>query len=80
MDAKTLCGLMEKAQEAAIWGREKLVADEVEIKASFINDYGVQITELTADQLQAFVDSARPAQEYFIEKFGAEACSAWGLE
>lgn len=72
--------LMEKAQEAMQWGRDKLVADEVEIKKDFVENYGVTITELTADELQAFVDIARPVQEYFIEKFGADVCAAWGLE
>lgn len=72
--------LMEKAQEAAQWGREKLVADEAVIKQDFIDNYGVTITELTEEQRQAFVDAARPAQEYFIEKFGADVCAAWGLE
>lgn len=79
-DAATQELLMEKAQEAALWGRAKLVADEVEIKKDFIENYGVTITELTPEQRQVFVDAARPVQEYFIEKFGAEACSAWGLE
>ena len=71
--------LMEKAQEAAQWGRDKLVADEKQIKEDFIAS-GITITELTPEQHQAFVDAARPAQEYFMEKFGAEACTAWGLE
>ena len=71
--------LMEKAQEAAQWGRDKLVADEKQIKEDFIAS-GITITELTPEQHEAFVEAARPAQEYFIEKFGAEACTAWGLE
>lgn len=72
--------LMEKAQEAAQWGRDKLVADEIEIRKDFTENYGVTITELTDEQRQVFVDAARPVQEYFIEKFGADVCAAWGLE
>ena len=71
---------MEKAQEAAQWGRDKLVADEIEIRKDFTENYGVTITELTDEQRQVFVDAARPVQEYFIEKFGADVCAAWGLE
>ena len=80
LDADTQALLMEKAQEAALWGRNKLVEDEKVIKQDFIDKYGVTITELTPEQRQAFVDAARPAQEYFIEKFGEEACAAWGLK
>ncbi len=72
--------LMEKAKEAALWGREKLVADEAVIKEDFVKNYGVTITELTPEQRQVFVDAARPVQEYFIEKFGADVCAAWGLK
>ncbi len=74
---KTL--VQEKAVEACQWGREKLVADEEQIRKDFVENAGVTITTLTDEQHQAFADAAKPAQEYFIEKFGEEACSAWGL-
>lgn len=35
--------LREKAQEAAQWGRDKLVADEIEIRKDFTENYGVQL-------------------------------------
>lgn len=63
-----------------MWGREKLVTDEEQIKKDFVENYGVTITVLTPEQLQVFVDAARPVQEYFIDKFGADVCAAWGLE
>lgn len=72
--------LLDCSQEAAIWGRNKLESDEVEIKQDFIDNYGVTITELSDTQREAFVSAARPTQEYFIEKFGADVCAAWGLE
>lgn len=71
--------LLEKAEEACQWGRAKMVEDEKQIKQDFIDNYGVTITELTEEEHQAFVDAAQPAREYFIEKFGEEACAAWGL-
>lgn len=71
--------LMEKAQEAALYGRQLLEETEIELKQKF-KDSGVTITELTPEERQRFIDVARPAQEYFIEKFGEEACSAWGLQ
>lgn len=79
-DEKTQKLLMEKAREAALWAREKLENDEIQIKKDFIEKFGVTITELTPEQYQEFVKTARPAQEYFIEKFGKEACEAWGLK
>lgn len=79
-DEKTQKLLMEKSMEAAIWARQKLEDDEIQIKKDFIENHGVKITELTPEQHQEFVKTARPAQEYFIEKFGKEACEAWGLK
>ena len=38
------------------------------------------VTLLVALAMRHFVDAARPVQEYFIEKFGADVCAAWGLE
>lgn len=71
--------LMEKAQDTAIYARKLLEDTEVELKQKFINS-GVTIAELTEAQRAAFIEAARPAHEYFIKKFGAEACKAWGLE
>ncbi len=71
--------LMEKAQEAALWGRKYLEDSEVQLKEKF-KENGVTITELTEEQMAEFAAVARPAQEYFINKFGAEACTAWGLK
>jgi tripartite ATP-independent transporter DctP family solute receptor len=71
--------LMEKAEEAALWGRDKLVNDEIQIKKDYIEKYGVTVTELTPEQHQKFADYAKPVQKYFIDKYGAEGCSAWGF-
>lgn len=80
LDADTQELLMECSKEAALWGRNYLVEQEKEIKEKFKSEYGVTITELSDDQLQAFKAAARPAQEYFIDKFGEEVCAAWGLK
>ncbi|MGI5967237.1 TRAP transporter substrate-binding protein DctP [Anaerotruncus sp. AF02-27] len=70
--------LMEKAAEAAQYGREYQESLEVEQKQKFI-DAGVTISELTDEQRQAFVDVVTPVRQKFIEKFGSEICSAWGI-
>ncbi len=71
--------LREKAVEAGLWGRKYLEDGETELKKKF-KENGVTITELSAEELQAFRDFVKPVQEYFIDKFGAEAAAAWGLE
>lgn len=37
------------------------------------------ITVLNEKELQLFKERVKPVQEYFIDKFGEEACTAWGL-
>lgn len=71
--------IKEKAVEAALWGRKYLEDGEGQLKKKF-KENGVTITELSKEQLQAFRDVIKPVQEYFIDKFGAEAAAAWGLE
>lgn len=77
---KTQKLLLEKAKEAQVYGRKYLEDAEKEIKKDFVENRGVTITELTPDELAAFKKAVRPVQEYFIEKFGDEAASAWGLK
>jgi len=77
---KTQKLLLEKAKEAEVYGRQYLENAEKEIKKDFIENRGVTITELTPDELAAFKKAVKPVQEYFIEKFGEDAASAWGLK
>lgn len=77
---KTQQLLKEKAIEAGKYGREYLETEEAKLKEDFQDNQGVTITELTPEELEKFKEVARPVQEYFIEKFGKEATSAWGLE
>lgn len=74
---KTL--LQEKSLEAALWGRKYLEDSEGTLKKKF-KDAGMVITELNKDELQPFIDAVKPVQAYFIDKFGEEACAAWGLK
>lgn len=77
-DAATQKLLSEQATEACKYGRSWLEEQEVQIKKQF-KDYGVVITELTPEQLKAFVDVTVPLKSYFVEKYGEEACKAWGV-
>lgn len=80
LDEKTQDLLREKAKEACQWGRTTLEEKEASIKKDFVEKYGITITELTPEQVQAFKEAVKPVQDYFIEKFGKEAGTAWGLE
>lgn len=71
--------LMEKAHEAATLSRKEFEEAEGGFKDKFIES-GTKVNTLTEEQRAEFVEIARPIQEYFIEKFGADVCSAWGLE
>ncbi len=78
-NAETQSLIQEKAQEACLWGRKHLEENESKIKEKFINE-GVIITELTDAEKQVFIDETEDIRQYFIEKYGKEACSAWGIE
>lgn len=70
--------LMEKSIEAAEYARNYQEEQEKDIKKQFIEE-GITITELTPEERQAFIDSTEEVRQYFIEKFGEEACTAWGV-
>ncbi len=70
--------IQEKSAEAVAWGREYLEDAEGEIKKKFV-DEGVTITELTDEEHQAFVDATADIRAYFIDKYGEDACKAWGI-
>lgn len=70
--------LIEKAEEACEWGRKYQEDAEAGIKQDFI-DQGVVIAELTDSEYQAFVDATADIRTYFVDKYGEEACGAWGI-
>lgn len=70
--------VLEAANEATLWGRKYQENEEKRIKEKFIKE-GVKITELTDAEYDAFVQSTVEVRKYFIEKYGAEACNAWGI-
>jgi len=56
------------------------VADEDKLMQQFRNEYGVEITELSKDQKQAFKDVLKPVIEKYKVKYGPEACTAFNVE
>ena len=70
--------LTECAKEACNWGRDALEAEEAEILAKFESE-GMEITYLTDEQKAAFADAISEWKGSMIERFGTEACNAFGI-
>lgn len=78
LTSETQALLREKALEACEWGRDLVEEQEEELKQKF-KDAGVEITELTEEELIPFKEVVAPLQEKFKQKYGEEACTAFGL-
>lgn len=79
LEPKTQELLKEKAKEACDWGRDQVEQEEAEIVQKF-RDGGMTVTELTAEELEAFKQAVQPVRQKFMEKYGEEACAAFQIE
>jgi len=70
--------LREAAVEACNWGRDEVENEEQEILADF-EAQGMEITYLTDEEKQAFMDVIRDWRAGIIDTFGEEACSYFGI-
>ena len=71
--------LNEKALEACEWGRQLVEREEKEIEEKFVAA-GMTVTHLTPEQLGAFKAVVADLQGYLRNKYGADACAAFGLK
>lgn len=71
--------LREKALEACEWGRRLVEQEEKEIEEKFVAG-GMKVTHLSPEDLIAFKNVVADLRQYLKSKYGAEACSAFGLE
>lgn len=71
--------LREKALEACEWGRDMVEENEEKLKAKF-RDAGVEVTELTSEELEPFKAVVSDLRKRFKDKYGAEAADAFGLK
>ena len=71
--------LREKMREACEWGRDYLEEEEHKIRLQFAED-GLEITDLTPEELQAFKDRVKPLRDMLKEKYGDEACAAFHID
>ena len=78
LDGNTQQLIQACATEACDWGRDKLEADEAALIQGF-RDAGMQVDELTEEQLAAFQTAVAGVIEEFKGVYGADACAAFGL-
>lgn len=71
--------IREKALEACEWGRDLVEEEEEQIKQKFI-DGGMEVTVLTSEELEPFKAVVQDLIDGFKQKYGAEACAAFGIE
>lgn len=79
LEPKTQQLLREKMKEACEWSRDYLEMEETRIREQFAKD-GLQITYLTAEELEVFKKQVQPLREELKKKYGAEACRAFRID
>ena len=79
LDPQTQTLLHEKMHEACEWSRDYLEAEELKLRLKFAED-GLEIIDLTPDELEAFKEKVRPLREQLKEKYGEEACRAFRID
>ncbi len=71
--------LREKALEACEWGRDLVEREEQEIEEKFVRG-GMKVTHLSPEELARFKAVVGDLQAYLRDKYGEEACTAFGLK
>ena len=79
LDPQTQILLHEKMHEACEWSRDYLEAEEKKIRMQFEAD-GLEIIDLTPEELNAFKEKVRPLREKLKAKYGEEACKAFRID
>ena len=79
LETKTQNLLREKMKEACEWGRDYLETEEQKIREEF-EETGLQIIELTPEELEVFKEKVRPLREQLKQKYGEEACKAFRID
>ncbi len=79
LDKKTQELLRQKMKEACEWSRDYLEAEEIKIREQFERD-GLEIIDLTPEELETFKRQIQPLREKLKEKYGEEACRAFLID
>lgn len=79
LQPKTQKLLRLKMLEACEWGRDYLESEEENIRLKFAKD-GLEIIELTPEELEVFKEKVKPLRETLKKKYGEEACRAFKID
>ncbi|MBO4400580.1 MAG: DctP family TRAP transporter solute-binding subunit [Selenomonadaceae bacterium] len=78
LEPKTQELIREKILEACEWSRDYLEAEEKKIRVEFAEE-GVEIVELSPEELARIKLKVHPLREKLMEKYGEEACKAFRI-
>ena len=78
LEPKTQELIRQKTREACEWGRDWLEKNERNMIELF-DDHGVEITELSPEEIEPFKQKVRPLIEQLKLQYGEEACRAFGI-
>ena len=79
LEPKTQELLREKMREACEWSRNYFESEEKKIRADFAAE-GLEIIELTPEELEVFKERVKPLREELKKKYGEEACKAFRID
>lgn len=79
LEPKTQTLLREKMREACEWSRDYLENEEKKIRLQFAEG-GLEIVDLTPEELALFQERVQPLREQLKAKYGAEACRAFRID
>lgn len=79
LEPKTQKLIREKMREACEWSRDYLEEEEEKIRIQFERD-GLEIIELTPEELELFKERIKPLREELKKKYGEEACKAFKID
>ena len=79
LEPKTQTLLREKMREACEWSRDYLEEEEAKIRKEFAEE-GLEIIDLTPEELQLFKERVQPLREKLKAKYGEEACRAFRID
>ncbi len=80
LSADTQSLIRDCAEQACRDANAQIVASEDAIKESFVNDYGCEVYELSADEIEVFKEAVADVTAQYAAEYGEEACAAFGIE
>lgn len=79
LEPKTQALIREKLHEACQWSRDYLESEEVKLRKQFEIE-GLEVIELTPQELDAFKAKVKPLRERLKKHYGEEACAAFRID